>query len=130
MSSRAALPAPVRIDELGFEKRNHRQLGAGGVAAGIGNQPRALDLVSIHLGEAVHRLALQIGRGMGVTVPACIGCGIAQAKISRQVDHLRARCASEQILDHLLRRGVRQRAERNVEAELRPIGVLDRTQCR
>src|SRR5262249_14291457 len=68
--------------------------------------------------------------GMGVTVPARISCGIAQAKISRQVDDLGARRVREQILDHLLRRTVWKRTECKVETELLPDGVLDRTQCR
>src|SRR5215469_18841891 len=67
---------------------------------------------------------------MGVTVPARISRWIAQAKIGRQIDYFGARRTSEQILDDLLRRAVRQRAEGNVKAELSPICVFDRTQRR
>src|SRR5215470_760890 len=43
----------VRIDRFGLEKRNERQFGGRGVAAGIGDKPRLLDLIAVNLGEPV-----------------------------------------------------------------------------
>ncbi len=120
----------VGIDGLGFEQRNQRQLGAGRVAAGIGDEPRRLDLVPINFGQAVDRSLLQFGREMLVAVPARIGGGIGEAEIGREVDDFGLRRPRHQILDDLLRRAVRQRAEREIEPERLPIGVLDRGQRR
>ena len=84
----------------------------------------------IDFGQPVDRLLLQLRRSMRVAVPARIGGGIGEAEIGRQIDHLGCRRARQQILDDLLRRAVRQRAEDEIEPERLPIGVLDRREYR
>ena len=56
------------------------KLRAAGVAAGIGDQPRLLDLVAIDLDQAVDRLALQLRRVVLVAVPFRIGRGVGSRK--------------------------------------------------
>ena len=87
-------------------------------------------LSPIDFGQAVDRVLLQFRREMLVAVPARIGRGIGEPEIGRQVDDLGLRRARHQILDDLLRRAVRQRAEDEIEPERLPIGVLDRGQRR
>ena len=78
----------VRIDGLGLEQRNERELGAGRVAAGIGDEPRRLDRAADRFRSGRTRLLLQFGREMLVAVPARVSGRIGQAEIGRQVDDL------------------------------------------
>ena len=120
----------VGIDRVRLQQRDQRQLGAARVAAGIGDEPRRLDLSPIDLGETVDRVFLQFGRGVGMAVPARIGGRIGQAEIGRKIDDLDARRARQQMLDHRLRRGVRQRAESKIKPERLPIDGIERRQRR
>ena len=78
----------VGLDRLGLEQRDQRQLRAGRVAAGIGDEPRLLDLAPVDLDEAVDRLLLQLRRVMLMAVPLRIGRRIAQPEVGREVDDL------------------------------------------
>ena len=105
----------VGIDRPRAEQRNERKLRAGGVAAGIGDEPRPLDRVAVELDQPVDCLFLQLGRVMLVAVPARIGGRISEAEVGGEIDHLGLRRRGEQLLDHLLRGRMRQGAEREVE---------------
>ena len=67
---------------------------------------------------------------MLMAVPARIGGVVAEPKIGRQIDHLGRRRLRQQLLHHLLRGGVRQRAERDVEPRLSPVEPFDGDQLR
>ena len=64
------------------------KLRAGRVAAGIGDEPRRLDLAAVDLGQAVDRLPLQLRRMVLVAVPARIGRRIGEPEIGGEIDHL------------------------------------------
>ena len=120
----------IEIDRLGLDQRDQRKFGATGVAAGIGDQPRLLDLAPVDFGEAVDRLLLQLGRVVLVAVPFGVSRGVRQPEVGRQVHHLGGRRGAQQLLDHLLRGGVRQRAEGDVEPGFGPVEPLDGDQLR
>ena len=120
----------VGIDRVRLQQRDQRQLGAARVAAGIGDEPRRLDLAPIDFGQAVDRVLLQLRRGVGVAVPARISRRIGETEVGRKIDDLGARRPRQQILDHRLRRAVRQRAERKIKPERLPIGGIERRQRR
>ena len=120
----------VGVDRLGSQERRDRKLRAARVAARIGDKPRLLDLVAIDLDQSVDRLALQLRCVMFVSVPFRIGRGVGQPEVGRKIDHLRFRRLVEQVGDHLLRRGMRQCAECEVELHLFPIRLVDRHQLR
>ena len=120
----------VRHDRLGLEQRRQRKLRAARVAAGVGDEPRLLDLVAMHLDQAIDRLALQLRRMMLVAVPARIGRDVVQPEVGREVDHLGLRRLGQKIADHLLRGGMRQRAERQIERGLLPVDAFDRDELR
>ena len=73
----------VRIDDLGGEKRYDGELRAGGVAAGVGNKPRPLDLLPIDFDQPVHRLPLQLQCLVLVAVPPGVGRRVGEPKIRR-----------------------------------------------
>ena len=103
------------------------KLGAGRVAAGIGDQPRLLDLVAVDLDQAVDRLRLQLRRVMLVAVPARIGGGVGEPEIGGQIDHLGLRRLRQQIcLITFCVVRVRQRAEDEIEPGARPVDAVDR----
>ena len=120
----------VELDRLVLDQRNERQLRAGRVAAGIGDQPRLPDLAPVNFGQTVDGLLLQLRRVMLVAVPFRVGRGIRQAKVGRQIDHLGRWRLRQQILDDLLRRRVRQGAERNVQRGASPVDAIDRDKLR
>ena len=71
---------------------------AGGVAAGIGDEPAFPDLLAVDFDEAVDRLALKLRRVMGIAVPARIGGGVGEAEVGGEIDHLHPRRLGEQLL--------------------------------
>ena len=81
---------------LRAQQRDQRKLRAGRVAAGIGDEMRAGDVVAIDLGEAVDRLPLQLRRVVLVAVPARVGVG-REPEVGRQIDHLDRRQRAEQL---------------------------------
>ena len=119
---------PLGLDRLVLQKRHQRQLRAGGVAAGIGDQPRLPDVAPVDFGQPVDRFGLKFRRVMLVPVPARVSRDIAQPEIRRQIDDLRVRRVSQQLLQHLLRGGMRQRAEDEIERLRLPVEPLDRDQ--
>src|SRR5207249_9802121 len=58
----------------------------GRIAAGICNEPSGMQAISRQLGETVHRLPEQLGRRMGVAVPALVELWIAKPEIAADVD--------------------------------------------
>eukprot|EP00955_Chlamydomonas_euryale_P017372 185469-Chlamydomonas_euryale.AAC.3 len=64
----------LRSDEASLEQRVQRQLGARRVAARVGQQAGALDLLAPKLRDAVHRLLLQLHRRMLMPVPVRGAC--------------------------------------------------------
>ena len=86
--------------------------------------------LAVDLDQPVDRLLLQLRRMVLVAVPAGIGGDVGKPEVGGEVDHLGLRRLAEQILDHLLRGGVRQRAEGEIEACLLPVDGVDRHQRR
>ncbi len=113
---------------FGLQQRDQRQLRTARIAAGIGDQLRRFDLRPIDFGEPVDRLLLQLERRVRMPIPARIRRRIGKSEIGRQIDHLESRHPPQQIRDDLLRRAVRQRAEDEIEAERRPVDVIERRQ--
>ena len=95
---------PGWIDRAPFEQRQKTQGHSRGIAAGIGDQPRATNRVTIDFGQAVDGLGEQIRALMRHPVPALPECGIFQAEIGGQIDD--ARAAFEQLGHGLHRRAV------------------------
>ena len=89
-----------------------------------------LDLAPVDFREAVDRLLLQLGRVVLVAVPFRVSRRVVQPEVGRQIDDLGRRRLRQQFLDHLLRGGVRQRAERDVEPGLAPVEPVDGDQLR
>ena len=99
MASLAARPAPVmpdlasiddlvELDRFGLQQRHQRQLRAGRIAAGIGDELRLLDRAPMDLDKAVDRLLLQLRRLMLVAVPFRVSRRVRQPEVGRQIDHL------------------------------------------
>ena len=63
----------VELDRLGLDQRDQRQLRAGRVAAGIGDQPGLLDLAPVDFGQPIDGFFLQLGGVMLVAIPLRIG---------------------------------------------------------
>ena len=84
----------------------------------------------MHLDQAIDRLALQLRRVMLVAVPARIGRDVVQPEVGAEIDHLGLRRLGQKIADHLLRGGVRQRAEGEIERGLLPVDAVDRDELR
>src|SRR6185437_8797299 len=84
------------------------------------------DLPPVDLDQPVHRLRLQFRRMMLVAVPFGISRRIRQPEVGRQVDDLGRWRGREQVLDHLLRRRMRQRAEGDVEPRPDPVEAVQR----
>src|SRR5215475_4981751 len=115
----------VELNRFVLDQRYYRQLRARCVASGIGDQPRVLDLAPMDLSQAVNGLLLQFWRVMLVPVPYRVSRGVSEAKISREVDDFGRGRFLQQLLDHLLRRGMRQGTESNVESETAPVQTFD-----
>src|SRR3954471_20279292 len=84
----------------------------------------------MHLDQSVDRLALQLRRVMLVAVPARIGHDVVEPEGGRKMDHPGLWGLGEKIADDLLRGGVRQRAEGEIERRFFPVDVVDRNQLR
>ena len=110
-----------RLDRLGLEERQDRQLRRRRVAARIGDEAGRLHLPAIDLGEAVDRLGLQ---GLGLVlmaVPAGIGGLVGEPEIGREVDDPDLWPRREEPGDDALRRAMRQGAEDEVDVDPRPV---------
>ena len=113
------------LDFSGCQQRDQRQRRRGGIAAGIGHQPRGLDRGTRQLGEAIHRLFLQVRRLVLMAEPLGIAGDVGQPEIVRQVNHLQF---PGQLGDDLLGRAMGQRAEHHIDA--RPVRLIDLDQRR
>mmetsp|Transcript_43473 Transcript_43473/g.130416 ORF Transcript_43473/g.130416 Transcript_43473/m.130416 type:complete len:299 (-) Transcript_43473:116-1012(-) len=113
----------LRSDEASLEQRVQRQLGARRVAARVGQQAGALDLLAPKLRDAVHRLLLQLHRRMLMPVPLCIQLGIAKAEVRRQVNNLQL---CWQLRYDFLRGRVRKAAEDGIHVVVVDVGDLDK----
>ena len=71
----------VQIDDPGRNQGPQRELARCRVTPGASNQPRALDIIAIELGQPVDRLALLFQRGVVVAIPFLVGFRIAQPEI-------------------------------------------------
>src|SRR5258708_9992742 len=116
----------VGIDRLRAQERDERKLRASRVATGIGDQPRARDLVPVDFGQAIDRLLLQFRGMMLAAVPARVGGGLAEAKVRGEINHLGVRSLDEQVFDHRLRGRVPQRAESEIYRGVLPVDAVDR----
>mmetsp|Transcript_45096 Transcript_45096/g.141231 ORF Transcript_45096/g.141231 Transcript_45096/m.141231 type:complete len:353 (+) Transcript_45096:196-1254(+) len=101
----------IRLDEALLEQRDERQLRGRGVAARVRHEARLGDVPAGHLGEAVDGLLLELHGDVRLTVPLLVGVNVGEAEVRRQVDDLDV---FRQLLDGLLRLGVRQAREDNV----------------
>jgi hypothetical protein len=120
----------VEFNRLVLDERDERQLRAGRVAAGIGDQPCIPDLAPMNFGQTVNSLLLQLRRVMLVAIPFRIGRGVRQTKVCRQIDNFGRWRFRHQILDNLLRRRVRQGTKRNVQCGASPVDAIDRDKLR
>ena len=75
------------LHQPGPEQGDQGHEHAGHVAAGIGHQPSAANLVPVELGQPVDRLGQQVRLGVGA-VPLFIDRGVAQPEVGRQVNDL------------------------------------------
>ena len=115
----------VAGDPAGFEQRDQRQLGGGGIAAGIGHQPRLRHRGARQLRQAIDGLFLQRRRAMGMAIPGRVALEVGEAEIGGEIDDLQR---AGQARDHLLGRAMGQAAED--EIDLRPVGLLDLDEAR
>ena len=79
-----------RFDDTSFDQRLERQDRGGGVAARRGDSLGLLDRLAVKLGNTVDELPEQLGRLMGVLVPALVGRGIVEPEIRAEIDEREA----------------------------------------
>ncbi len=120
----------VEVDGLGLDQRDQRQFRAGCVAAGIGDQPRLFDFAPVDFAQAIDCFFLQLRRMMLMAVPFGVSGRVGEPEIGGEVDDLGGRRLRQKRLHHLLRGGMRQRAERHVEGGLGPVEPLDGDELR
>ena len=96
----------IEVDQPLRDQRAQRELHGRRVAARPRDQPRPADLLAIELGQAIDRLGLQFGRGMGRAIPFFVFRRIAQPEIRAEVHHLHP---VWQVAHQSLRQPVRQR---------------------
>ena len=78
----------VEMDGTGVDERPDRQIGGGGVAAGVGNEAGVLDGVAIELGQTVGGFLKKGRGGVRFFVPAGVVFGSAEAESAGQIDDL------------------------------------------
>ena len=78
---------PRRGEEAPTQKGVEGQERPGGIAAGVGHEARAGDVVAVDLGQPVDRLAEE-GRRAVRAVPGLVGGQVAEAKVGREVHAL------------------------------------------
>ena len=76
----------LRIDQARVDQRLEGKDGGRGIATGGRDCLRAADSLAVELGDAVGETAEQLGRGMGLAVPALVSRGIAEAEVGAEVD--------------------------------------------
>ena len=80
----------VGADEPGVHRRGQGQDGAGGVAAGVGHQPRRADFLPVQLGQPIDGLVQQPRLLMLHAVPFGVFLGLFQPEIGADVHHFHA----------------------------------------
>ena len=78
------------IHHAGFEQGTDSQVGRGGVAAGVGHQPRRGNPLAVKLRQAVDRFGQKRGLGMGRLVPGGVVFRGEEAKGAAEVHHARS----------------------------------------
>jgi hypothetical protein len=76
------------VGEMAGERRERQDRG-GRVAAGVGDEARVAHRLAVALGQAVHRLADQLGVRV-LDVPALVLVDVSEAEIGAEVDDLDA----------------------------------------
>jgi hypothetical protein len=89
----------VRPDKPGLQQWCKRQDGRRWIAAGIGDELRLWDSLSVQLWQAVHRLGHSRGIRVFVVVPLLVNGGVVQPVVGAEVDDSRAR--GEEVFDDL-----------------------------
>ena len=109
-----AVDNDVGLDNALLDHRGHSQDGAGGVAAGVGDQPGGRHVIAVQLGQAIDRF-FQVGRvGVDHAVPLFVLVGPFQSKVGADVHNLDALFQDR---NHRLGAGfVRQGREDQVQA--------------
>jgi hypothetical protein len=101
-----------RPDQPGACQRSECQDGGGGIAARVGDQLGAADLLTSQLGEPVHRVFQQLGLSVR-PVPALVDRGVDEAKVGGEVDDRQAQPPHSG--NHGRRRSVRVGDDRGVD---------------
>lgn len=81
----------VSGEEPLFEQRDEGKLRGRWVAPGVCDYPRLPHVVAKDLRQAVHRLLLELRRGVGHIVPLLVHVHISEAEVRGQVHHLYVR---------------------------------------
>src|SRR6266704_2800055 len=87
-----AAHAGLRVDDdvLGHEARlergDQREQRRGRIAAGVGDEARGPHAIARQLGEAVDGFLQELGRGVGVAVPAFVELRVSQTEVASDVD--------------------------------------------
>ena len=106
----------MRVDEAGFHERHQREQHRCRIAAGARHQPRGGDLFPVQLCQSIDRLALQIRCAMRMAIPLRVHRLITQAEIRGHIQDIDRGIGLQHGRDDLLRRAVRQSAERQRRA--------------
>src|SRR5436853_2633449 len=100
------------FDQTGRYKGIKRELDRGRETAGICDARRFTDAASIRFGQTINELALLLDSGMLSVIVRLEGIGVAQSKITREIDHLQL---ARQPRHDFHRLSVRKRKEQAVE---------------
>jgi hypothetical protein len=74
------------VDQARARERREREQRGGRVAARVGDELGADDVLAIELGQAVDGPADQLGRFV-IAVPAAVHVEVAQAEVSTEIDN-------------------------------------------
>ena len=72
-------------------QRTYRKNHAGGIAAGIGHQPRRRDFFAVKFWQTVYRFAQPRGVRRGKLVPPLESCCVVKTKSSAQIHYAKSR---------------------------------------
>mmetsp|Transcript_35944 Transcript_35944/g.46565 ORF Transcript_35944/g.46565 Transcript_35944/m.46565 type:complete len:215 (+) Transcript_35944:635-1279(+) len=94
----------IKINHFRFNQRTQRKLSRRCITAGPGHNPRGFDLFPVKLGQAIHRLFLNLERIMLPAIPFGVFFRVSQTEICTQIDYFDF---GRQLLDYLLRSRMR-----------------------
>mmetsp|Transcript_25951 Transcript_25951/g.67087 ORF Transcript_25951/g.67087 Transcript_25951/m.67087 type:complete len:248 (-) Transcript_25951:137-880(-) len=112
----------VALDQPRLQERHQRQLRRSGVAAWVGDDARAGDLLTVHLGEPVHRLGLKLRCAVRHVVPSLVHLCVLEPEVGREVNHLDV---GGHRGHYLMRHSVWQASEDDVNVLVRRLVHLD-----